>query len=471
VSSNIQHYKSSAISQASKLATLASFSPALHVTATLLYAAALHFSYLNYLFPVWGYYGFTLHEPDFEEYAFALALLLPVSFIFPRYIANPSVVILSILHCIVFVPTIIITLCLSPVSIEHYWAVLVSLSTGFFLAIVIVRTRASDLETVGGLLSDKTSNVLVLVWISLFALLAASNWSNLRFASLEETYVQREASGNVASSLLSYSNSLLGTFFSPALLSIGLMKSKYIYIAMGIIGCMLIYMINASRTMFLLPLAIFLLFLAIRKGKSLQSSTFMVPLFFATSVFLVVLNQSFSDVGGGTLPTYFVFRTIGLPGLSFSQYYDVFSVNGFTYWSHIKGISFFVPPPAAFADDQLWPGLGYIIGDRVYGSPKLDANANLFSGDGAAAAGSFGVLVISIVFGLWLRLLDSLSVKWNRNLAMLAAAPIAIQLTNGHFFTMLLSFGGLLLMILLYFAVPELPGGHRSYQNQRRKRW
>jgi hypothetical protein len=438
------------------LTKLENTAPALHVLASLIYAASMYFAYSEYLYPQWGYYGFKFHEPDFADVAFAVALIVPVSMFFPRFIVSPSTVVLSILHCIFFVPAIVITLCLSASSIDQYWWLLISLSGGFLIALSLVRFKAPQFDMAAGTVSKTATLVLVLAWLSLAGILVFVHGGNMKFASLEEVYEQRAASGGVMGSFLSYATSLLGTFFSPTILSIGLTQKRYSYIALGAAGCILIYTINASRTLFLLPLAILLFYFAIRKGKSLLSCAAIVPLFFALAVYLIVENRSATDAGGN-LAIYFVFRNLSLPGLTLSQYYDVFSANGFTYWSHVKGISLVVPPPEAFATDRLWPNLGYIIGDRVYGVPKLNANANLFSGDGAAAAGSLGVLVISTIFGTWLRLLDGLSAKWNRNLVLLTAVPIAVQLTNGHFFTMLISFGGALLMLLLYFGTPVSP--------------
>jgi hypothetical protein len=95
--------------------------------------------------------------------------------------------------------------------------------------------------------------------------------------------------------------------------------------------------------------------------------------------------------------------------------------------------------------------LGYIIGDRLYANPANNVNANLFSGDGVAAAGALGVLLIGLLLAIWLVLLDRSSVRWNRQFALLVTLPIGLSLTNGHFTTTLLSFGGLFWVVIFYF--------------------
>jgi hypothetical protein len=424
------------------------------VFATLLYAGSLLFAYTEYLYPIWGYYGFLYYEPQFYELAFGAMLLILVSILLPPFLSRPSAIILSILHCVVLVPSIVVTLCVSPNALADYWGVLLALCAGFALAASLVRTFPPRPCPQAGLFSTDLSLAFLLAWLVLFAALFVAYGAIMRFASLEEVYEQRAVAGTLAGTALSYVSSLFGVFLSPALLAIGLTRRKLLYCALGVSGCVVIYMISAQRTAILLPIVIVLVFFAIRKGKSALSLAAVLPAFLAACVFAIVLNLTYQP-DGDPLAIYVVFRTLAIPGLTLSQYFDVFSANGFTYWSHVKGISLLVPPPLAFADDKLWPGLGYIVGDRVYGNPILNANANLFSGDGAAAAGALGIIVISTVLGLWLLALDRIAAKWDQRFAMLAVTPIAIQLTNGHFFTMMLSFGGLLWMLVLYYARPS----------------
>jgi len=161
----------------------------------------------------------------------------------------------------------------------------------------------------------------------------------------------------------------------------------------------------------------------------------------------IYLNNNFASF----LSTYLVFRTLALPGLTFSQYSDVFSNHGFTLWSHVRGINIFIAPPDFFADHASWPGLGYIVGDIVYKNIENNVNANLFSSDGLAAAGSVGVLVIGIIFIVWLMLLDNITHAWDRIFVILVTLPLALSLTNGPFFTMMWSFGGILWLGVFYF--------------------
>jgi hypothetical protein len=136
-------------------------------------------------------------------------------------------------------------------------------------------------------------------------------------------------------------------------------------------------------------------------------------------------------------------------------------VEGFTFWSHVRGLDLVVPVPASFVGDPAWPALGRVMGDRVYGSADVNANANLFSGDGVAAAGAVGVMVMGILFTAWIVMIDRVSARWDRRFALLVIVPVALSLTNGHFFTTLMSFGGLfwLGVFALHRPAGRLSGG------------
>lgn len=217
------------------------------------------------------------------------------------------------------------------------------------------------------------------------------------------------------------------------------------------------YMITAQRTVILLPVVIIAMHFLLRGRRWFFRSSAFALLFLSACVAASAFYYEESLVAS-FLSQFLVFRTLGLPGLTFSQYFDLFSVDGFTWWSHVRGLDFLVTVPWSFASDPLWPGLGYIIGDRVYDNVANNANANLFSGDGVAAAGAFGVLVIGMVLAGWLALLDRATRGWDRRFVILVMVPLGLSLTNGHFFTTMLSFGGLFWLLVFHYYKPRQEG-------------
>ena len=111
-----------------------------------------------------------------------------------------------------------------------------------------------------------------------------------------------------------------------------------------------------------------------------------------------------------------------------------------------------VAQPAAYLTDPSWPNLGYMVGDRVYGNSAVNANANLFAWDGLASAGALGVLVIGVIAAAWLRMFDLMSRSVNKEFVILVTLPLAMTLSNGSLFTVLLSFGGLFWLAIFWFG-------------------
>ena len=419
------------------------------IAAGLLYAWILHFAHGGFLNAAWGYYGFLYRDPtSLEAVLIALAVVLG-SAVVPKFVWRPSSAVLLLLFVVVYVPTVVITPCLGEWWLQEYGAALLSLCLSFSVACIAVNQQRIVWPASASLPDPAFAASLLIVWMLACAALLYNYASIMTFAGLEAVYEQR-AVGTSTSLGLGYLQTYFSTVLSPALLALGLVNRRNGFAVLGTLGCLLMYAITAQRTVFLLPLVI-IVFHSIQRSRApfLKASALPVVAV-ALAVLVAALFYSENEVAA-LLSTYLVFRTLAIPGLTFSQYWDVFSLEGFTYWSHVRGVEFLVEPPRSLAADPSWPGLGYIIGDRLYANPANNVNANLFSGDGVAAAGALGVLLIGLLLAIWLVLLDRSSARWSRQFALLVTLPIGLSLTNGHFTTTLLSFGGLFWLVIFYF--------------------
>jgi hypothetical protein len=421
------------------------------LAAALLYAGAIHYAHVVYLEPVWDYYGFTYSEPGLPVFLLMGGLVALGGAVMPTVLARPSSMILLALFVVVYVPTIVITLCLSADAVETYGQGLIVLGAGFAVACLAARARMRrPLEP--GKPNDRFMLIVLALWAACAVILVYAYASVMRFVGLENIYDQRTA-GQSTSLAMGYVQTYFSNVFSPALMALGLMKSRWLLVALGAVGCLIMFMINAQRTVFMLPFLIVGLHVIMNsRYVALRTSSFAL-LLLAGATWLVA--RTYED---SLLATFFgiylVYRTLTIPGLTFSQYYDLFSRDGFTWWSHVKGLSLLIPAPPSYANDSAWPHLGYVVGDRIYRSFDMNANANLFVGDGVAAAGALGVAVISCAFAVCLYWLDRTARGWDSRFTVLVIAPIAITLTNGMLFTMLLSFGGAFWMLVFYLYKP-----------------
>lgn len=422
------------------------------ILSALFYAAALNYSHIVYLNPIWGYFGFTYNFFEWPEIAFALFLAIVVAFVLPTKLERPSCIIILLLFVVVYIPTIVITLGLNERSIARYGVSLLMLSLAF--VVVCLVNRSTYLSIVTTQMPGKVFNRLFLCcWLVMFIILLYNFSSIMKLSGLDDVYEQR-AAGTSTNIIIGYIQTYFSNVFSPGLISLGLVLRKRWFILIGCIGCLAIYMITAQRTVFLLPIVIIGLNYVLKStSPTIRSSAFLIFLLSITVIFCSLFYVENDMVS--FLSTYIIFRTLAVPGLTFSQYFDVFGTYGLTWWSHIKGIDLLIAAPDFFAQHQFWPQLGRIVGDTFYDNAENNVNANLFSSDGVAAAGSGGVLLIGVVAAVWLKLLDWAARGWDKTLVILLTVPLGLTLTNGPLATTLLSFGGLFWIAIFYFCKPS----------------
>jgi hypothetical protein len=422
--------------------------------ATYAYALTLYYAHVTYLNPIWGYQGFSYRPPDAAEALLMIALLTAGGALLPATLARPSSIIVLLLYVIVYVPTAVLTLSLAGQPLERYGMGLVMLGIGF--AIVCLAARQRMTAEGQGVPSARFWVPLVVLWAICGAAIVLRYYPTMRFATLAQVYLQRAVAGTVdAGPLLGYAQTYFSLVFGPALVAIGLAKGRWLLVALGTIGGVIMYMVNAQRTLILLPFVLMALHLMLTTRFAFVRSTPFLILFLSAVVLVAVASPD-DNLITSFFALYVVNRTIGIPGLTFAQYYDLFGTSAFTWWSHVKGLSLVVAQPVDYLGDWAWPNLGFMVGDRVLRSPTLNANANLFASDGVAAAGALGVSLIAIALAAWLWVLDRVSAGWSQKFGILITLPMAVSLTNGSLFTTLLSFGGLFWTLTFYLYKPPV---------------
>lgn len=423
---------------------------------TLLYGAVIHISHDWYLSRKWAYFGFSF-DPFGTVDTIAAVLLLSIGgLVIPRFVRKPSSVILWQMFIIVYVPIIVITIGLASDALTRYGPILMALAVGFAAACLIPGWRVPVSQMSSRLPSSRFGLVALGIWaVSSIALLFIYR-DIIAFSALDDIYFQRALTTGEAGTGVAYLRTYYSGVMSPLLLVIGLVQRRNWFVAASFAGFILTYAIDAQKMTLATPVAIIALNYLWNFRPTWTSCGFLslvvaIPMIPLTLMYV----NAISLPGGETVLDIVVFRMIGLPALTFTQYFDLFGELGYTFWSNTRGISLVVPPPDAFANDPSWPNLGYIAGDRYYGSRVVNANANPFSGEGVAAAGATGVLVISAILGAWLRVVDTAARGWDPRFASLVMIPVGLTLTNGHLATVLLTFGGLFWPVVFLLFRPS----------------
>lgn len=423
---------------------------------TAIYLFSFMYIYETYITIEWGYTGFFYSSLSFFDYFFIYFSVLVSSYFFPTRISTPSSAIIWLLALMVYVPTLPVTLMIGQKETLNYYLPLSALTLVIITASVIssrnVDSVARDFDP------DKKSIFFFSIAFLFFVVIQFFVYQDvLAFASIDETYDQRALSSDFGGGAIDYVRTYFPYVFCSYIFALGLRyKSYYYYIFFGFFGFLFSYLIDASKVSFIIPLVIIGFFVVIR--------------WFSGKTYLLTAGLAGLTLISGQLVTYsyavkiaadlVVLRSIAIPAQMFALYGDLFDKSGYTFWSNARFINLYIPPPDSFAADPNWPELGRIVGTEYYGAgSQLNANANLFAGEGVAAAGAFGVMIIGALMISWLTILDRLSQRWDRTLSILLCVPLGMALTNAHLTTLLLSYGGAFWLVVFFFYRPQLKSG------------
>ena len=413
----------------------------------LAYASSIHFSHMSFLVDQHHAPFFNPATLDFFQGAVLLAFIALATVVLPLNLKNVSSVFLVIIFSFLYMPIVVITMG-NTVNLSLNQLVIVLIVSASFL-ILAVASRAfpsfgfsKDMFPVG----RRLLGVLLGIWFFLLVVFVFEFYSVMRLSGLGEVYMQREV-GQAKTLIEGYLQLYFGYFFSVVLFSFGVFYRNWLAVLVGLVGCVLLYSVTAERTVFMLPALVLCIYIVTSSSRNLD---FWLSIFFFLCSFLFLLVSLFYKESEFfyQLGFYSLVRVVAIPGIFFEQYYDFFSSVGYTNYSHVSGLNLLFSPDSYFQADPLYPHLGKIVARDVH-HIQSNSNASFLATDGAAAFGSLGVLLITFLLAFYLLMIDFLSRKWPLALSAPAIAPLAFILTNGSFFTVLLSFGGLLWLLIL----------------------
>lgn len=425
---------------------------AVNVAVSLVYLAAFLHIYEAYLSKAHAYTGLYYAPFAVWELAFVFACTAIVSAFLPLQLNRPSGITLWLMHVFVVVPALAMSFMIGSAASTHYIAPLLTLCAAMIINLVVAQLPLRGEPTEPFVPDRRMTAFFLAAWALVTVVLVVRFASIMSFAGIDDIYYQRSlASDRGFDGAISYARTYYTYVLSPALIILGLMRRQWLVVGLGVAGQIISYTIDASKISLILPMVIFGVYFAQSRGFR---STY---LYTGALAGLVGVCSMLTDRSAliRYMVDVMVLRSIAIPGQTFTQYYDLFSAKGYTWWSHVRGLNLFIPPPASFANDGDWPVLGVIVGRYFYTwTADVNVNANPFSGEGVAAAGPLGVLVIGVVMAAWLRFFDYTSRGWNTMFTVMAVTPTAMALTNAHLSTVLVSFGGAFWTLMLMFYRP-----------------
>ena len=237
--------------------------------------------------------------------------------------------------------------------------------------------------------------------------------------------------------LFGYFSKWQGRVINCFLIGIALYHRKYIAVIL-LMGLQVILFLTVAQKSYLInPLLVIFFFYAIKKRKVMQ-----ITLAALTSV--LVFSLMLIENGLWRLPASMLARrTMFVPAQISFYYYDYFSQHEKMYLSNSKVTLGLIDNPY----EDKFESNANMIGLFYLGDENIHANTGYLA-DAYMNFGLLGVLAFSVLLGIILVLVDSLSNGLDRRVAMAAVIGPVVSLVNGALLTVMFT-GGFLVGLLI----------------------
>lgn len=418
---------------------------------TLLYLWFYDYMYRTYMFPTWNYMGVHYNEilPEFYP-TYLIGGALPV--LLYKGLRNIASGFSIMIYFFGILPCYHSIVTLDSLSYSSFWGyVFAFLISGclFFLTDSWYLLRKPFLTKNKYRVSVRTVEIIAVVMLLSLVATYGSQMSFVNFfTDSEELYAKRaENSGLSVFTLVLYFQQWLTNGFMPFLLVIYLRRRSMIKIAVTFFAYVVVFMINLQKSTFLMPIILTLLYIIIKHRPSAVRNYFYAGLtIIVTTISAVLLHYLPTSTVAFGVAAIFIMRTVCVEGWLCDIYVPFFENHPYTWFSHINIINY-LTNSYPYADS---------IGRTVTDGGQ-NANAFFMLMDGVAGGGILGVYIVALIFILVKGVLNSICLKFDKNLCIIIFLPAIISLINVSLFTAMLTCGILILYLLfVYVDAPEL---------------
>ncbi len=411
----------------------------------LMYVLVFVWGYSSVVAPAFSNAGFSYVWPGLATLGWVTVLSLVPLLVIPQELTKPSLVVIWWLYVSAYVPSMVmpvITLSmpdsvLFPLQMAVLGTMLLLCAVPHAKTLVIPRLVVTPttfwwvfgLFWAGGI-------VYCLLTISFSNILA--NFA-LLFAGESEYVLRADYFTHIAQNgrAIAYLGGWLSRAFDPFLIAWGLITRRWWLVAGGLFGQLIYFgQTGAKGVVFALAFIAFVFFLYNRFRHRFGL------VFLVSMVGLVTIATSV-DLATHTamLSTPFTRRALAGPGELTGFYFEHFSSAPHTGHNFSGTGNFQVYGPAQE------------IGLYYFGNVNVDANANFWA-EGFAEFGITGIFAFGLLVVVMLWLFDSVAANHSLQLAVLLIVMQAEALSNSTPPTILVTHGGIIVGLLLYFSPP-----------------
>ena len=411
-----------------------------NIIYTIIYIALFVTIWKEYCVPIWGYMHYYYVDSPLSFQLFTYILTIIPILLYDK-VKNVSSFISFIIYIFVYIPSML-GLMLShgnsdEYNVQAYLIVMFLCMCLFFLAdkhsIKINISRNRPIPVIA---------VVVLAAIITFFLLYTYS-GRMRFVGLADIYTLRAENSSVVSGFWGYLEPWARSFFYPFLFVYGYLKKRWPFMAFGIAGFVMLFTISASKGTLLSPL-IMLFFLKLYDWQQKYNFNIYALAIFGLSLLIsIALLWYDSSPFIGAFATVFLQRSITCEGWLIAGWYvPFFKDHPYTYFTSINAVR-----AIGFDSPYGDAALGEVVSEG-----GMNANANFWCMDGIAGAGPAGIIIISLIIYFYFIFMNGLSKKTNMSFLLMMLIIPSISLVNVSFFTYLLTFGILWVIIAALYV-------------------
>jgi hypothetical protein len=415
------------------------------VLRVLCLAVLFHLVYVTYLSTLWEYLGFALVPFSAWAMVYTYALVLGPALLAPLRSGRRTILVFFVLYNLFYLPSEFCLLFTSG-SWDRGPSIQLVLAVGFGLLALSFRlpVRLVKVPPLGWRLFV---GVLVTLCGLCVAFALSGGLSNLTFSNFFDASSSRrakeEASGILGFFGSGYVFAWVTYVVAPLLILIGLIRKRLLLLGLGCFAEVLIYAATAAKFALLTPPFVILAWLSCRRdnGRVAVKYTYWTSGLLFSSTLIANTLLGVPNAIEHVL-SFFVMRYFGYQGVSTVFYARFAEANGYTYWSHVKGVASYIQYPF----DQALP---WAVAAFYWGFPGTSAPSHPWAQDGLVAAGLGGVLVISCVVAAVFWVTDALAARVRTEIAVPLMLIQGVLLSESSLFTQLLSNGWMLLCVFL----------------------
>ncbi len=400
--------------------------------------------YERFLNQFFDYLGFPFYKKDVFFLFISLFIVILPLFFYRGFISLSSYISIFI-YIILYIPTILTFAVGSSLPMHQILLIQVIFLGGmciFFLADTIqfsLKVRISLLR-IEYVLFATILSCLYIIWVYR---------GNLQFVGIEDVYVQRLSNEGIGSDVISrYLIVWLATVFAPLCIIYGILNSKGLYLIIGIVACIVVYMAYAPKWVIMLPFILGALSFVFRNGRHEHMYNILI-IMLALPMLIIILVSPEPDNGFFLFSSIFLMRTVGQGGSLNLVYHDFFSNHPQTYYSHINIVNK-ITGAYPYKDLQI----GQVVGQNIW-SEEMNSNANFWATDGFAAMGLTGLALSSLLLFFLLLLLNASSKRYNKQFLIMAFIPFLLFLLNTSLFSTMWTGGGIFLLLFMLLSRNE----------------